>query len=62
MTELYANTTEGKDWVKESSNRNSNVLIIAPHEGNIEKGTTELAKSIADKGNYDYYTFNTIRD
>ncbi|MFC0137937.1 hypothetical protein CD127_06945 [Staphylococcus petrasii] len=62
MSELFAHTTEGKDWIKERSNRNSNALIIAPHGGNIEKGTTELAKSIANKGNYDYYAFNAIRD
>lgn len=62
MSELFAHTTEGKDWVKERSNRNSNVLIIAPHGGNIEKGTTDLTKLIADKGNYDYYAFNAIRD
>lgn len=62
MTDLLNDTQEGKDWTKESTNRNSNVLIFAPHGGNIEKGTTELAKAIANKGNYDYYAFNGVRN
>ncbi|MCJ1655432.1 poly-gamma-glutamate hydrolase family protein [Staphylococcus sp. NRL 16/872] len=62
MSDLFAHTTQGIDWQKERSNKNSNVLIFAPHGGNIEKGTTELAKAIANKGNYDYYAFNAIRN
>ncbi|MCI2900451.1 poly-gamma-glutamate hydrolase family protein, partial [Staphylococcus hominis] len=62
MTDLLYNTQEGKDWTKESTNRHSNVLIFAPHGGGIEKGTTELTKAIANKGNYDYYAFNGTRN
>lgn len=62
MTDLLNDTQEGKDWTKESMNRNSNVLVFAPHGGNIEKGTTELAKAISNKGNYDYYAFNGARN
>ena len=62
MTDLLHDTQEGKDWTKESTNRHSNVLIFAPHGGNIEKGTTELTKAIANKGNYDYYAFNGTRN
>ncbi|OFO42318.1 poly-gamma-glutamate hydrolase family protein [Staphylococcus sp. HMSC070D05] len=62
MTDLLKDTQEGKDWTKESTNRHSNVLIFAPHGGNIEKGTTELTKAIANKGNYDYYAFNGTRN
>ena len=62
MTDLLKDTQEGKDWTKESTNRHSNVLIFAPHGGNIEKGTTELTKAIANKGNYDYYVFNGTRN
>ena len=62
MTDLLNDTQEGKEWTKESTNRNSNVLIFAPHGGNIEKGTTELAKAISNKGNYDYYAFNGARN
>ena len=62
MTDLLKDTQEGKDWTKESTNRHSNVLIFAPHGGSIEKGTTELTKAIANKGNYDYYAFNGTRN
>lgn len=62
MTDLLKDTQEGKDWTKESTNRHSNVLIFAPHGGNIEKGTTELTKAIANKGKYDYYAFNGTRN
>ena len=62
MTDLLKDTQEGKDWTKENTNRHSNVLIFAPHGGNIEKGTTELTKAIANKGNYDYYAFNGTRN
>ena len=62
MTDLLHDTQEGKDWTKESTNRHSNVLIFAPHGGSIEKGTTELTKAIANKGNYDYYAFNGTRN
>ena len=34
---------------------------MAPHGGSIEQGTTELTKALADKGNYDYYSFEGIR-
>lgn len=62
MTDLLNDTHGGKDWTKENTNRHSNVLIFAPHGGNIEKGTTELTKAIANKGNYDYYAFNGTRN
>lgn len=62
MTDLLKDTQEGKDWTKESTNRHSNVLIFASHGGNIEKGTTELTKAIANKGKYDYYAFNGTRN
>ncbi|MCI2774223.1 poly-gamma-glutamate hydrolase family protein [Staphylococcus petrasii] len=62
MTDLFAHTIEGKDWYKERSNKNSRVLILAPHGGNLEKGTTELAKAIANKGGYDYYAVNANRN
>ncbi|PTF04961.1 hypothetical protein BUY45_01340 [Staphylococcus devriesei] len=61
MSELLNHTQQGVDWTKESSDNHSRVLIMAPHVGNIERGTTELTKLIAAKGNYDYYAFNGIR-
>lgn len=45
------------DWKKEVRKVGSNVLVIAPHGGNIEAGTTELTKLIANDNHYDYYSF-----
>ena len=59
MTQLEK-TTEGVDWRKDTKHRESKVLIVAPHGGSIEQGTTELTKALADKGNYDY-SFEGIR-
>ena len=43
MTQLEKETTEGVDWRKDTKHRNQ-VLIVAPHGGSIEQGTTELTK------------------
>lgn len=61
MTQLEKETTEGVDWRKDTKNTGNQVLIVAPHGGSIEQGTTELTKALADKGNYDYYSFEGIR-
>lgn len=61
MTDLYNDTKEGTDWKKDTRNSGSRVLIVAPHGGNIEQGTSELTKLVADDGNYDYFSFEAIR-
>ncbi|WP_436861746.1 poly-gamma-glutamate hydrolase family protein [Staphylococcus caeli] len=61
MTDLYNDTKEGIDWKKDTRDSGSRVLIVAPHGGNIEQGTTELTKLVADDGNYDYFSFEAIR-
>ncbi|MCO6334469.1 poly-gamma-glutamate hydrolase family protein [Staphylococcus epidermidis] len=61
MTQLEKETTEGVDWRKDTKNTGNQVLIVAPHGGSIEQGTTELTKALANKGNYDYYSFEGIR-
>lgn len=61
MTQLEDETTEGVDWKKSIRNTGKEILIVAPHGGNIEQGTTELTKALADKGNYDYFSFEAIR-
>ncbi|MCJ1661261.1 poly-gamma-glutamate hydrolase family protein [Staphylococcus sp. NRL 18/288] len=60
MTQLFANTKEGVDWKKEIKKTGSNVIIVAPHGGNIEKGTTELTKMVAKHNHYDYYSFTVL--
>lgn len=61
MTDLFKHTKKDIDWKKEVKKVGSNVLIIAPHGGNIEAGTTELTKLIADDNHYDYYSFTALR-
>lgn len=45
-----------EDYAIESSDRQSEVIIVAPHGGWIEPGTTEITKAIAD-GDLSYYAF-----
>ncbi len=61
MTELYNDTKEGIDWKKDTRNVGKSVLIVAPHGGNIEQGTSELTKLVANNGDFDYFSFEAIR-
>ena len=61
MTELMEHTVENTDWIINSIDRNSNVIITAIHGGAIEPATTELAELTAEKGGFDYFTFKAIR-
>lgn len=61
MTQLENETVEGVDWKKDTRDNGTKVLIVAPHGGNIEQGTTEATKALAEKGNYDYFSFEAIR-
>ena len=49
MTELMQLTEENTDWIINSIDRNSNVIITAIHGGAIEPATTELAELTAEK-------------
>lgn len=57
MTELMQKTTEGLDWDIETYDTDSDIISMAVHGGGIEIGTTELAKVIAEKGGYNYFSF-----
>ncbi|MEQ5994171.1 poly-gamma-glutamate hydrolase family protein [Staphylococcus saccharolyticus] len=61
MTQLLMHITQGVDWKKEIKKVGSHVLIIAPHGGNLEAGTTELTKYISNHHHYDYYSFTVLR-
>ncbi|WP_438873446.1 poly-gamma-glutamate hydrolase family protein [Staphylococcus cohnii] len=61
MTELYNDTKEGIDWKKDTRDVGKSVLIVAPHGGNIEQGTSELTKLVANNGDFDYFSFEAIR-
>ncbi|HEX3027446.1 MAG TPA: poly-gamma-glutamate hydrolase family protein, partial [Clostridia bacterium] len=45
------------DFTIESNDAGSDVLIMAIHGGKIEPGTTELARNLSRKYNYNYYSF-----
>lgn len=57
---VAANQVDGSDFRIRSENRDSNVLIIAPHGGKIEKWTSEVALAIAGD-NFSYYLFEGIK-
>ncbi|MDC4168309.1 poly-gamma-glutamate hydrolase family protein [Photobacterium damselae subsp. damselae] len=54
--ELSAHEVEGRDFTIIREKRDSNVLIMAPHGGKIEKWTSEIALALAGN-NYSYYIF-----
>ena len=49
-----------EDYQIRSSNRNSDFLIMAPHGGSIEGGTSEIALSIAGD-DFSFYLFEGIK-
>jgi len=59
--ELSKKMTEGKDYqiVAVAENRSSNIAIVAPHGGEIEHGTSEIAKETA-ANSYRLYLFEGI--
>ena len=61
MTQLERETKEGIDWKKETRDQGNQVLIVAPHGDNIEQGTSELTKLLAQQGGYDYFSFEATR-
>ncbi|MCG3402249.1 poly-gamma-glutamate hydrolase family protein [Staphylococcus massiliensis] len=61
MTDLMTETTKGEDWVIETLNEGRKSLVMAPHGGGIEPGTSEVAKRIASNTISSYYTFKGMR-
>lgn len=57
MSELMSDREEGKDWDIETLDTSSEVISMAIHGGGIEPGTTELAKVLAEKGEYNFFSF-----
>ncbi|WGI73320.1 poly-gamma-glutamate hydrolase family protein [Sinorhizobium meliloti] len=54
--ELARTEVLDEDYAIESLDRQSEVIVVAPHGGWIEPGTTEITKAIAD-GDLSYYVF-----
>lgn len=58
--ELSYYETEGRDYTIRTCQRNDAVLVMAPHGGNIEPGTTEVAEAIAGD-DHSFYSFEGIK-
>jgi phage replication-related protein YjqB (UPF0714/DUF867 family) len=58
--ELVKNEKEGKDFLIRCQPRAANIVVIAPHGGSIEPGTSELAEAIAGD-DLSFYVFEGIK-
>ena len=58
--ELKAREVEGRDFRVRTRLRDGSVLVMAPHGGRIEPGTTEIAEAIAG-GDYSFYSFEGVK-
>lgn len=59
MTHLLAHEREGVDYTLHLADRGAAVTVLAPHGGDIEEGTSELARAIAGES-FNYYAFNGL--
>lgn len=60
FAELAADTREGADWRVVARPGTSGVLVLAPHGGGIEPGTSELARAVAGE-DHALYLFEGLR-
>src|SRR3954469_3929504 len=60
FAELSAAALAGVDY-RIRARAAGSTLLLAPHGGNIEPGTTELAEAIA-AADHSFYTFESLRD
>lgn len=60
FNELKADTVAEVDYHIEAKKRNSNIIMMTPHGGGIEVGTSELV-SFAAKGIFSEYVFEGLR-
>ena len=62
FNELKKHTTKNKDWkVVTKHRKDKRILVSAIHGGEIEPGTTELARRISNVGKYNFYSFEGLR-
>jgi phage replication-related protein YjqB (UPF0714/DUF867 family) len=61
FAELDAAETEGRDYEIKLEKRDSPIVIIAPHGGGIEPGTSEIAESVAGD-DFSFYAFEGVKD
>ncbi len=60
IAELAAATREGVDWRVEARPGRTDALVLAPHGGGIEPGTSELARAVAGE-RHALYLFEGLR-
>jgi len=60
FSELMEHEVEGRDYVIRVRNGNSPFVIIAPHGGKIERGTSKIADIIASR-EHGFYAFEGIK-
>jgi phage replication-related protein YjqB (UPF0714/DUF867 family) len=58
--ELASREVEEKDYQVRMNLRDGRILIMAPHGGKIEPGTTEIAEAIAGM-DYSFYSFEGLK-
>ncbi|MEI9479295.1 MAG: poly-gamma-glutamate hydrolase family protein [Deltaproteobacteria bacterium] len=58
--ELSEREREGQDYRIDTCFRDKRVLVMAPHGGQIEPGTTEIAEAIA-RDDFSFYSFEGIK-
>jgi phage replication-related protein YjqB (UPF0714/DUF867 family) len=58
--ELAHREVEGKDYLVRVHRKKSSVLVMAPHGGKIEPGTTEIAGGIAAE-DHSFYSFEGLK-
>lgn len=60
FSDLSASEQEGRDYERKSMDRDSDIVVIAPHGGGIEQGTSEIAEAVAGE-EFSLYCFNGIK-
>src|SRR6266851_10224744 len=60
FAELVESECETRDFGRIITGRNSTIIVIAPHGGGIEPGTSEIAKAIA-RSEFSIYCFEGLK-
>jgi phage replication-related protein YjqB (UPF0714/DUF867 family) len=60
IAELAATEREGRDFRRVVITRDSRIVVIAPHGGGIERGTSEIATALAG-AEYSLYCFEGLK-
>lgn len=58
--ELSEREIEGRDYRVRTESRRSDILVMAPHGGKIEPGTSEIAEAVSSR-DYSFYNFEGLK-